>query len=210
MASTHLEPFCQSQSWITNFLYKHRKRNSFSAKGILTEFLYRVLSWPKNTFPSLPGCVENLPSSSTTFSPIPSFDSSLFHSDFLYLLLPSHSVCTEVFPTLGDRPKKSVNLHGDFLLFVFNFVPLSSTCCCQKPKSPGYFTLSCLHNYNFLITQTLLGLQHSLNNRASGITYVPTRQPHHRKEAGWEENTKRRNEVIGWKQRENNTAGFTL
>lgn len=99
------------------------------------------------------------------------------------------------FRTLGDSHKEiHVYLYtpGAFSSFSVYFLPLSSAHCGQKTKSADSFILSCLCNYNMLITLTQLGLQHSLSNQASDITScVQTTQAHCHRAADWEENNKK-------------------
>lgn len=90
-------------------------------------------------------------------------------SVFCFLILS----IVRCFWTSGDSQKEiHVYLYslGAFSSFSVYFLPLSSACCGQKTKSADSFILSCLCNYNMLITLTQLGLHHSLNNQASDIT----------------------------------------
>lgn len=157
-----------------------------------------------------------------SISPL-SLQSCLFTPPFSILspiCLPLTLSILRCFWTLGDSHQKIclyISKHFRlFLLFVFIFflylLPVAgNNNNKEKTKSTDCFILSCLHNYKLLITRRQLGPQHSLNNQAGGITScVQTRRAHHNREAGWGENTKRNNEVLGWKQHENNTAGFTL
>lgn len=137
-------------------------------------------------------------------------------SNSVSLLLPfvlhsSSKMCITVFLSVPGWPQRSVCISEriKFFLHVY-FLPLFFACCGEKTKTTGSFILLSLNNYSLLITQTQLGLQHSINNQASDITSCDqTRQAHHSRSAERDENTKRNKEVLGWKQLENNTAGLT-
>lgn len=134
---------------------------------------------------------------------------SLPHSFFSFFLSACHCLSLWGVFELVMTATKSVHscTHSGLVFFLFSGVFIFSYLLqvLVRKKSQA----AC--NNNLLITETQLGLQRSLNNQAGGIiSCVQSKQAPATARQTEKKIQNRNNEALGWKQHENNSAGFTL